>query len=154
MSHSDDSTPAQASSLAAKLDRLFATVHPPNRGEFSYEEVATALREAGGATVSAQYIWQLRKGKRDNPTKKHLEALAEFFKVPPAYFFDDAAAERIDAQLGVLAAMRDSQVRSVAMRAAGLSPDTLGAIASIIDNARRLEGLPKQDNSGESAEPG
>jgi len=118
-----------------------------------YEEVATALREAGGATVSAQYIWQLRKGKRDNPTKKHLEALAEFFKVPPAYFFDDAAAERIDAQLGVLAAMRDSHVRSVAMRAAGLSPDTLGAIASIIDGARRLEGLPKQTNGEDPAEP-
>jgi hypothetical protein len=39
------------------------------------------------------------------------------------------------------------------MRAAGLSPDTLGAIASIIDSARRLEGLPKQVNGEESAEP-
>lgn len=142
MSDSEDFTPAEGTSLAVKLDRLFRTVHPPNRGAYSYEEVASALRQAGGATVSSQYIWQLRKGKKDNPTKKHLEALARFFKVPPAYFFDDEAAERIDAQLGVLAAMRDSQVRSVAMRAAGLSPETLGAIASIIDNARRLEGLP------------
>jgi transcriptional regulator with XRE-family HTH domain len=127
--------------LAHRIDQLFRMVHPPQRGEFSHEEVATALREAGGATISAQYIWQLRKGVRDNPTKKHLEALAQFFKVPPAYFFDDDAAARIDSQLGVLAAMRDAQVRSVAVRAAGLSPDSLGAIASVINNARRLEGL-------------
>jgi hypothetical protein len=153
MSERRHDTPADGSSLASKLDRLFATIHPPNRGEFSNEEVVTALREAGGTTVSAQYIWQLRKGKRDNPTKKHLEALAEFFKVPAAYFFDDVAAERINAQLEVLAAMRDSQVRSVAMRAAGLSPDTLMAIASIIDNARRIEGLPAQNDGEESAGP-
>lgn len=149
MSDSKDAAPAQGTSLAVKLDRLFRTVHPPSRGAYSYEEVASALREAGGASVSGQYLWMLRTGKKDNPTKKHLEVLAKFFKVPPAYFFDDEAADRIDAQLGLLVAMRDSQVRSVAVRAAGLSPDSLGAIASIIDHARRLEGLPATDSTPE-----
>ncbi len=85
--------------LADKLDHLFRSVHPRGRGEYTYAEVAKAIEDRGGPTVSATYIWQLRKGRRDNPTKRHLEALADFFGVRPAYFFDDAEAERTDARL-------------------------------------------------------
>lgn len=128
--------------LAEKLDHLFRTVHPRDRGEFSHEEVAEAIRARGGPTISATYLWQLRKGLRDNPTKKHLEALADFFGVPPAYFFDDEATERIDAELELLAALRDAPVRDLALRAVGLSPESLGTIAEMIERVRQLEGLP------------
>lgn len=53
----------------------------------------------------------------------------------------DDAAEIVDAQLSLLAAMRDASVRSVALRAAGLSVESLAAIQVVIDHARRLEGL-------------
>jgi transcriptional regulator with XRE-family HTH domain len=128
--------------LAARLDKLFQTVHRPNGGEYAYEEVAAALRARGGPTISATYIWQLRTGKRDNPTKSHLEALAEFFGVSPAYFFDEAAAARVEAQLELLGAMRDSGVSQIALRSFGLSSGMLDAIAQIIENARKAEGLP------------
>jgi transcriptional regulator with XRE-family HTH domain len=128
--------------LAQKLDHLFSTVHPGDRGEYSFEEVARALQARGGPTISATYLWQLRKGLRDNPTKRHLEALADFFGVPPAYFFDDAVTARIDAELGLLAALRDASVRQIALRAAGLSPESLGAIAEMVERVRQLEGLP------------
>ncbi|UWZ34100.1 helix-turn-helix transcriptional regulator [Dactylosporangium roseum] len=127
--------------LAAKLDRLFRTVHPAGRAEYTYEEVASAIRERG-VMISHTYIWQLRKGNRDNPTKRHLEALAEFFGVNPAYFLDDDAARRIDDQLELLAALRDNAVRTVALRAAGLSGPSLEAIHGMIEHARRIEGLP------------
>jgi transcriptional regulator with XRE-family HTH domain len=128
--------------LAEKLDRLFGTVHPPGRGEYSYEEVAAAIRERG-VMISHTYIWQLRKGARDNPTKRHLEALAEFFGVNAAYFLDDdEAARRIDEQLELLAALRDNAVRTMALRAAGLSGPSLEAIHGMIEHARRIEGLP------------
>ena len=127
--------------LAEKLDRLFSTVHPPGRGEYSYEEVAATIRERG-VMISHTYIWQLRKGARDNPTKRHLEALAEFFGVNAAYFLDDEAARRIDEQLELLAALRDNAVRAVALRAAGLSGPSLEAIHGMIEHARRIEGLP------------
>lgn len=104
--------------------------------------MAEAIRARGGPTISATYLWQLRKGLRDNPTKKHLEALAEFFGVSPVYFFDDAAAERIEAELDLLAALRDAEVRQVALRASGLSPDSLRTIAEMIGRVRQLEGLP------------
>lgn len=128
-------------SLAFKLDRLFRTVHPPGRGPYSNQEVAEGVRSLGGPSISAQYVWQLRTGVRDNPTKSHLEALAEFFGVSPAYFFDDEAARRIDAELDLLAALRDGQVRQIALRSFGLSEQSLRAIASMIENARQLEGL-------------
>src|SRR5918912_4151596 len=126
MSASDGVAPM---TLADKLDRLFKTVRPRDGGEFTFEEVAEGIRRRGGPTISATYIWQLRKGLRDNPTKRHLEALADFFGVSPAYFFDDAAAERIDAELALLAALRDAPVRRLALRASGLSPDSLVTIA-------------------------
>src|SRR3954465_16066698 len=102
-------------SLADKRNHLFATVHPRNRGEYSSEEVAQAIATRGGPTISATYIWMLRRGVRDNPTKRHLEALASFFGVPPAYFFEDDVTSEVDAQLATLAALRDASVRNLAL---------------------------------------
>ena len=134
---------AAAATLAEKVDRLFRTIHPRDRGEYSFEEVAEGLRARGGPTVSATYLWQLRKGLRDNPTKKHLEALADFFGGSPAYFFDDEAAQRIDAELDVLAALRDAPVRQIALRAVGLSAESLATIADMVERVRQLERVPE-----------
>jgi transcriptional regulator with XRE-family HTH domain len=142
----DDTSPAPRS-LADKIDRLFAVVRP-TRGEYTHEQVAKAIEERGGPTISASYLWQLRRGLRDNPTKKHLEALAGFFGVPPSYFFDQEESERIDAELDLLAALRDASVRQVALRASGLSAQTLRAITEMIDRARQIEGL--DDRTGNS----
>ena len=98
-------------------------------------------REAGGPTISATYVWQLRKGIRDNPTKAHLEALAAFFGVAPSYFFDEESAERIEAELDLLAAMRDPAVRSIALRVSDLSTGSIRAILGMVEQARRMEGL-------------
>ncbi|MFJ9694032.1 XRE family transcriptional regulator [Kitasatospora sp. NPDC101183] len=127
-------------SLAERLDRLFRTVHPAGRDEYTYEEVATAIRESG-TTISHTYVWQLRKGVRDNPTMRHLEGLAKFFGVPASYFLDEDVTA-IDAQLQLLAALRDAPVRTIALRASGLSPSGLAAIQAMVEHARTLEGLP------------
>ena len=133
-------------SLAQKLDRLFHTVLRDGRSEYSHEEVAAAIR-ATGVMISHTYIWQLRKGLRDNPTKRHLEALAQFFGVSPAYFLDDEAARAIDEQLSLLGALRNGGVRSVALRAVGLSQPSLRAIEAMIEQARRIEGLGDADDA-------
>lgn len=139
--------------LAEKIDRLFSAMHAQGRGELTYEEVAEAIRSQGGPTISATYLWLLRKGQRDNPTKKHLEALADFFGVPPAYFFDDEAAARIDVQLDLLTALRDAPVRQLALRASGLSTESLATIAEMVERVRQLEGLPEQSSDGARAAP-
>jgi len=140
--------------LAEKINHLFQTVHSRNRGEYTAEEVAQAIEETGGPTISPSYIWYLRTGRRDNPTRKHLEALARFFGVSPAYFLDDEAAERIDAQLDLLAALRDAGVREIALRASGLSPRSLAAIREMVNHVRELEGLPQGKGEADPEDKG
>jgi transcriptional regulator with XRE-family HTH domain len=131
--------------LAEKVDHLFTVVRPP-KGEYTHEEVATAIRARGGPTISATYVWQLRRGLRDNPTKHHIEALAGFFGVPPAYFFDDDTTAEVDAHLELLAALRDPTVRSLALRLQGLSPRSVSTVGVMVDQLRELEGLPGDPN--------
>ncbi|GAA3991496.1 helix-turn-helix domain-containing protein [Allokutzneria multivorans] len=125
--------------LAEKIDHLFRVVRRPNGDQHSHEEVAKACREATGESFSATYLWQLRTGRRDNPTKRHLEALAEFFQVPPAYFFDDERGAEIARELDLLGALRNSEVRRMALRAVNLSEEGLGTVNDIIDAIERRE---------------
>jgi transcriptional regulator with XRE-family HTH domain len=130
--------------LAERLEYLFRTVRESDRREYSNDEVATAITRDQGVTISASYLWYLRTGQRDNPTMKHLSALARFFGVPPAYFFDNDAAERVEAELALLTAMKNARIRDVALRADGLSAESLDTIRDVISRVRQLEGLPPQ----------
>lgn len=125
--------------LAEKIDILFQTVRRPNRDMFSNDEVATACREATGESFSATYLWQLRTGRRDNPTMRHLEALAQFFGVPVAYFFDDDQSTAIARELELLGVLRDAGVRNVALRALTLSPEGIDTLNDMIDVLVRHE---------------
>lgn len=144
--------PAGGVSLADKLDRLFQTVHSPRGREYTYDEVAAGIREQGGPSISSAYIWELRTGRTDNPRKQHLEALAKFFDVSPAYFFDDESATLLHAQLGLLAAMRDAKIRGIATRAATLSPQALDAIAEMVRRLQQIEGVDEAEGAATSSE--
>lgn len=129
--------------VADLLDRLFREVHPAGRGSYTYAEVAQGVRETTGFSITASAIQQLRTGKNENPKMATIRALAAFFGVPPSYFFEEEVAERTLAEIGVVAAMRDAEVRRVALRANGLSSSSLQMVAAVIDQARRLEGIPE-----------
>jgi transcriptional regulator with XRE-family HTH domain len=130
--------------FAERLDHLFREVHPSNRGPYTYAEVAQGIREMSGdeVAISASAIQQLRTGVKSNPKMQTIKALADFFGVPAGYFFDDEVAERSHAEIRVLVAMRDQGVRRVALRANGLSTASLQMLSTVIEQARRLEGLP------------
>ena len=141
----------RARTFAERLDHLFREVHPSNRGSYTYAEVAQGIREMSGDEIgiSASAIQQLRTGVKSNPKMQTIRALADFFGVPAGYFFDDEVAERTEAEIRVLAAMRDQDVRKVALRANGLSTSSLQMLSAVIEQARRLEGLPQDgDNTG------
>ncbi|MEV6986477.1 helix-turn-helix domain-containing protein [Sphaerisporangium sp. NPDC051017] len=137
-------TPSKPGPLADRLEHLFQTVYPKGGKPYTNVEVAESINAAAGEKVISQaYVWQLRKGIKDNPTKRHLAALAAFFGVSVLYFFEDetedgATAPATKADL----ALRDEAVKEVALRAAGLSDETLKTIQDMIDRARTLEGLP------------
>ncbi|OXM49753.1 XRE family transcriptional regulator [Amycolatopsis alba DSM 44262] len=141
---------------------MFATVHPRERGPYSNEEAAKAIRARGG-DISKAYLAYLRNGTRNNPTMQHLTALAAFFGVSPAYFFDDEVAADTNAKISELAALRDAgvdrdrwqnlqnaEIKRVALRATGLSARGLRAAEVILDNLRAMEGLPAPDEDPRS----
>jgi len=92
--------------------------------------------------VSGTYLWLLRTGQRDNPTMRHIIAIARFFGVPPTYFFPDDSMRQDAVPAELAAALSDDKVREMALRAAGLSDRSLKAITDMIDSARTVEGLP------------
>jgi len=137
--------------LADKLDGLFRRVTRKDGKTYTYDDVASAI-QASGTTISASYIWQLRKGEKDNPTYKHLRALADFFGVPVRYFFEDDTEERINQKLDELRAERErlrqlrgaDDVQLVALRASEMDPNTRAVFAEMMtavvrDRARRAD---------------
>lgn len=104
--------------------------------------VAEAIRDGQGVPISHTYIWQLRTGRRDNPTVQHLTALATYFGVPVAYFLDDELAERVDAQLELLRSLRAAGVTEIALRAADVSPRGRATISEAIRQVWESEHPP------------
>jgi transcriptional regulator with XRE-family HTH domain len=127
-------------SIAGKLDRLFRAAGPP---EPSSMAVAEAIRSGQGVPISHTYIWQLRTGRRDNPTVQHLTALATYFGVPVAYFLDEATAARVDGQLDLLRTLRDAGVTEMALRAADVSPAARAAISDLVRQVWESEHPPR-----------
>ncbi|MFI7102812.1 helix-turn-helix domain-containing protein [Streptomyces sp. NPDC050161] len=127
--------------FGGRLNRLFEEVHPPDRGPYTNQEVARMLVDRGGPTLSHVYLWQLRTGRRDNPTRRHLETLAKFFGVPVSYFFDDDVAAKVEGELGFVRQLRECGVRRVATRVAGLSPQSVEQVLDTIEHIREREGL-------------
>ncbi|KAA8969809.1 transcriptional regulator [Mycobacterium sp.] len=129
-----------STTFAARLNRLFETVYPPGRGPHTSAEVIAALK-AEGITMSAPYLSQLRSGNRTNPSTATMAALANFFRIKPAYFTDDEYYEKLDKELSWLAIMRDEGVRRIAIRANGLSPEAQQDIVQRVEELRRKEHL-------------
>ena len=146
--------------IAQRLDHLIDTVHPSDRGPLSYMEIAEGIRRRAGRdgpTVSHATIHKLRTGEITDPRVSTLQVIAGFFGVPVSYFLDDAVADQVDASLAglrervapspaqreLMEALRDGAVREVAVRMNGLSAGSLAAIRGVVDQARRLEGLPE-----------
>jgi ESX-1-secreted protein regulator len=145
-------------SLAERIDCLFRTHRSPRGREYTYREVANAVSGLDSVTFSPAYLWQLRTGAKDNPTIRHLEALARFFNVSPSYFFDEELTELPETELRLLAASKSELLRPVAASLMGLSPDSLATVLQVACRLRQLEGLPCVDGipnggSGDGARP-
>jgi hypothetical protein len=70
-----------------------------------------------------------------------MAALANFFRIRPAYFTDDEYYEKLDKELTWLAGMRDEGVRRIAARTVGLSLEAQRDIAQRVDELRIKEHL-------------
>ena len=129
-----------STTFSARLNRLFDTVYPPGRGPHTSAEVIAALKSEG-ITMSAPYLSQLRSGNRTNPSSATMAALANFFRIRPAFFTDDEYYEKLDKELSWLLVIRDEGVRRIALRVSGLSHEAQQDIVHRADELRRKEHL-------------
>ncbi len=139
--------------LAVNLNRLFETIPRPEGGGLYTNEVAAKALGDLGVQVSAQHLWLLRTGKRDNPSFRLLDGIARLFGVPLAYFSDPDVEARVSAELSTLAALHDSGVKALLTRAHGVSPQNMAHLGAILDQIRQMEGLDApQDPAGNPEE--
>ena len=134
-----------SATLAERIDHLFRNQLSPRGREYTYREVAAAVTGQDGTTFSPAYLWQLRTGAKDNPTMRHLEALARFFQVSPSYFFDEELTDFPETDVRLLAASRSETLHQMAVTLLGLSDESLNAILNLACRLRKLEGLPSPD---------
>jgi len=129
--------------VAQRLDLLFRMASEKAGRKVGAGAVADGINAAAGEKVIEQsYIWQVRTGRKDNPSYKVLAQLADYFGVHPAFFFPDDGENAIGPDLQV--ALRDERIRNLALLAAGLSDPSIEAVTMIAKNSRSLEGLPER----------
>ncbi len=126
-------------SISKKIDHLFITVLRADGREYTYDDVERGT----DGRVSRSYVWKLRHGRNGNPSLDVIEALSQFFMVPPSYFFGQPLADDVQAReaAAVSALLNDPLARGVAERARGLSPSSIHAIENLVDSLRKIEGL-------------
>jgi transcriptional regulator with XRE-family HTH domain len=137
-----DTSGPPAGQLGRKINHLVATLYPDESSRPGFGKLAQQIRERTNSSFSSTYLWELATGKKNNLTQSTLSTLAEFFGVPQEYFLNDEVAARVDAQLELAQSLRNRKVRSIALRAEGLSDGTLDSILAILDQARKIEKLP------------
>ena len=139
-----------AKTLAEKTEWLFQHVRDPEDGQpYSNARIAALIEQVcPGFSVTPTTIWNIRTGKSDNPSWKLIEGLAKAFGVTPLYFTDDDAEQQTQEELALLAALQDAGVRSLALRAQGLSAQSLATVRELIERVRELEGLRDNRQAG------
>lgn len=133
-----------------RLTALITALYPDERKRPGYAKLAKDIRERTGGAISGTYLWELTTGRKRNVTVEQLDVLAQYFGVPSEYFLNDDVADRVNTQLRLLAALRDTKVRNLALRAEGLSPQALDALLTMVNEARRLQKLPKVEDCADT----
>lgn len=99
--------------------------------------VAEALR-AAGIRVTAQYLGQIRSGKRQNVGSDVVRGLEAHFDLPPGYFYQSAGAPAIEPN-PIIKAVNNPDVAALLLRAGELSPRGLSYLRDLADQIRKWD---------------
>jgi hypothetical protein len=138
-----------------RANRLFDLRCERDGHKYSPQEFADLIKAETGERVSHEWIRQIRTGRISNTTLASVEILAHFFGVKSAYFLvAEHDAERVEAQLRLLAEAQQAGIRSIAALGAispaslgvaalaeGVDVETLDAVRIILARARKAQGL-------------
>ena len=128
--------------ITEKINFLFSSKLSPDGDEYTYEEAAKGT----DGVLSPSYIWNLRKGKKKNPSKDKIVALAHFFNVSPSFFFDEGNAEKtfeIDERIKNI--INDPKVKQIALRALELNERNKDFILTLVEKAKELAEQESED---------
>lgn len=113
---STDRSSGQPRTLAEKLTFLLDRIRRDDGRRYTHAQVAHAVAAATGKPCDRAYISSLCSGAKDNPTMAVLKALAAFFDVSPAFFFDDEHSNRIAEQIELAVALQDGGTRELVLQ--------------------------------------
>jgi len=142
--------PREGARFADRLNYLMSTIPGPDGGEWTSANLHNAL-DGLGIKISLPYISQLRGGIRGRPSGRYVEAIAQVFKMPIGYFYDDQLARTLDQELAQLADLRRSGVLKLAIMTRGLESPDIEEVQRIVEYLRTMRGLPPAPtDSGDS----
>ncbi|EWM12544.1 helix-turn-helix domain-containing protein [Kutzneria sp. 744] len=132
------------STLSDRLNRLFDVRRPVAAPERAYtnREVVTAAK-AAGFELSESHLSELRRGIKQNPTLRTLQAVASFFQVQVGYFTDAEIPAEVDRELTAQAA---KLAQTLAANEAAQSE--LRAATQELQQAMRDSGVTKMAQRG------
>lgn len=133
--------PGPGAPFHERLNYLFDRVRPPGGEEFSNAHVARTISSYGEVSLTGAYVGQLRKGQK-TPTIKLPPLFAKFFGVKARFFVEDEERQKVTGQFELLRKLSQGGVTQIALRAIGLSPESLTEVMKKIDAVREEEGLP------------
>lgn len=113
--------------------------------------VADALR-AAGIRVTAQYLGQIRSGKRHNVGSDVVRGLEAHFDLSPGYFYRSAGAPTIDPH-PIIKAVNNPEVAALLLRAGELSPRGLSYLRDLADQIRKWDLASDQSPDGPVGRP-
>jgi transcriptional regulator with XRE-family HTH domain len=117
--------------LADKVNWLISAARPAGRGPYSDAEVAALIREATGEPVTGTAITKLPAGQAANPHQRLIAAMAQFFGVPPDFFFGGYDGDQ--------AGLTQEQAEMLALiRASGITPADLRILLELNPEVRQL----------------
>ena len=131
--HHNDQAGEGLVDMALRMQYLLSTVRKADDMTYTIEEVAT------GTGVSVTYLRNMLAGRQDNPSRKVIAALARFFEVSPAYFFERTGARTAPGQAPA------SEIEVALRSAEQLGPDGRRILLDMIRLAQRITEQRSQD---------
>ena len=89
--------------------------------------------------LSRVQLWKLRTGQAVNPGIQVIQALADFFKVNPTYFFESESAEATEQEQ-----KQNDFIEKVALRSSDLDENGKQAVLFMIDSILKSKNETKK----------
>lgn len=152
----DDPPAPVPGSLAYKLTQLLdQCINPKNGKPYSLPRITRQINdmvdsldlsavERKRRKLSRTYLWELKTGRKPNPTLDILRSLAEYLDVTVGYLSSDPTSEDEEA--------RHLVKPDLNMRTRGLSPRGIENVLAWIEHARALEGLDRSDSTSPASQ--